>query len=227
MAKDVAIVLNSGSLNSAVVTALAAQRFRPILMHAVTAGQASDDEAEATGSRRRSAFEQQVAHFKPYREHIVPMPFLSQIRPGGAKAHSVPPEFQPQAPISAVALELLPLMATAGRFASHYGAAAIYLGLRVGGAIDDLAQATEYVQIWADLLQLACGLPEVEVQAPLLELDPWQVVDLGLQVNAPLDRTWSCDGAGDEPCWACRGCKERESAFQRSAKPDPIRATRR
>lgn len=227
MAKDVAIVLNSGSLNSAVVTALAAQRYRPILLHALVCGQASEDGAEPAAPRRRSAFEQQVAHFKPYREHVIAMPFLAQIRPGGAKAHSVPPELRPQAPIGAVALELLPLMATAARFASHYAAAAIYLGLRVGGGVDELAQATEYAQIWTDLLQLACGLPEVDVQAPLLELDPWQVVDLGLQVNAPLDRTWSCDAAGDEPCWACRGCKERESAFQRSAKPDPIRATRR
>ena len=226
MAKDVAIVLNSGSLNSAVASALAAQLYRPILVHALTSAHASEDGAEAAGSRRRSAFEQQVAHFKPYREHVVAMPFLSQIKPGGARAHSVPPELRPQAPIGAVAMELLPLMAMAGRFASHYGAAAIYLGLRVGGGIDELAQATEYVQIWADLLQLACGLPEVEVHAPLLELDPWQAVDLGLQVSAPLDRTWSCDADGAEPCWACRGCRERESAFQRAGKPDPIRAAK-
>jgi 7-cyano-7-deazaguanine synthase len=224
MAKDVAIVLNSGSVNSAVASALAAQRYRPILLHVLTSAQSEEGAGQA--SRGRSAFDQQVAHFKPYREHTVAMPFLSQLRPGGAKAQSVPPELRQQAPISAMAQELLPLMATAGRFASHYGATAIYLGLRIGGAIDDLAQATEYVQIWTDLLQLACGMSEVEVQAPLVELDPWQVVDLGLQVNAPLERTWSCDADGPEPCWACRGCRERESAFERSGKPDPVRAAR-
>lgn len=228
MAKDVAIVLNSGSLNSAVASALAAQRYRPVLLHALVSGRGSDDGAEptATGTRGKSAFEQQVAHFKPYREHVIEMPFLSQLKAGGAKAQSVPPELRQQAPVGAAALELLPMMAVAGRFASHYGTTAIYLGLRVGGGADDLAQATEYVQIWTDLLQLACGMPEVEVQAPLLELDPWQVVDLGFQVSAPLERTWSCDADGGEPCWACRGCREREAAFQRAGKPDPIRAAK-
>jgi hypothetical protein len=37
VAKDLAIVLNNGSVNSAVVTALAAQRFRPIMMTTLSA----------------------------------------------------------------------------------------------------------------------------------------------------------------------------------------------
>ena len=226
MAKDVAIVLNSGSLNSAVATALAAQRYRPVLLHAARAEPHQTESDERATSRCRLAFEQQVAHFKPYREHTLSMPYPSALRSGGGgKAQAIPPELRQSAPVGAMALELLPLMALAGRFAGHYGASAIYLGLRVGGGIDELAQATEYVQIWTDLLQLACGLTEAEFQAPLLELEPWQVVDLGFQVNAPMERTWSCDDDGAaEACWACRGCRERESAFQRAAKPDPIRA---
>ena len=48
------------------------------------------------------------------------------------------------------------------------------------------------VQIWNELFQLPCAQPDLEMHMPLLELDPWQVVDLGYQVNAPFDRTWSC-----------------------------------
>ena len=47
MAKDLAIILNSGSINSAVVTALAAQKHRAILLHAEIAPQ--------PGSRIRAA----------------------------------------------------------------------------------------------------------------------------------------------------------------------------
>ena len=39
MAKDLAIVLNSGSINSAVATGLAAQKHRVILLHAEIAPQ--------------------------------------------------------------------------------------------------------------------------------------------------------------------------------------------
>lgn len=218
MAKDLAIILNNGSVNSAVATALAAQKFRPILLHV--------EIAQQPGSRIRAAYDLQVQHFKPYREHTLPMPFLAPVQPA---SHSAPVVSDPRLP-AAVApqmIELLPLLAAAARYAVHYQVAAIYLGLRVGGHGDDLAQATEYVQIWDELLQLPCAQTELEITTPLLELEPWQVVDVGFQVNAPFEKTWSCVEESSEPCWACRGCRTREAAFQQSGKPDPMRVVRR
>jgi 7-cyano-7-deazaguanine synthase in queuosine biosynthesis len=223
MAKDLAIVLNSGSINSVVATALAAQRYRPVLLHALRGS--TQGETDDMPSRARVAFDQQVAHFKPYREHTLAMPFLSLLNAPPPKQTANLPEVRQQSATAPLMLELLPLLAAAGRFASHYQVSAIYLGLRVGPSIDELAQATEYVQIWTDLLQLPCGITDLELVAPLMELEPWQVVDLAFQVNAPLERTWSCANDAGEPCWACRGCRAREAAFQRAGKPDPIRGT--
>ena len=93
----------------------------------------------------------------------------------------------------------------------------------VSAQASELAQASEYVQVWNELIQMPCDQPELTLEAPLLELEPWQVVDLGFQVGAPFERTWSCVGEGPEPCWACRGCRAREAAFQQAAKPDPGR----
>ena len=230
MAKDLAIILNNGGLNSAVATSLAAQKYRPILMYA--------DCGQRDATWARAAYEQQVAHFKPYREHTLSMPFVSAAEQGRAaggaasplaSALSVAADPRHQAPLGPQMVELLPLVATAVRFASHYQAAAVYLGLRVGARGDELAQATEYVQVWNELVQMPCGQPELEVAAPLLELEPWQVVDLGFQVSAPFERTRSCVAEGErgEPCWACRGCRAREAAFQQAAKPDPLRPVRR
>ena len=122
---------------------------------------------------------------------------------------------------------LAPLIATAMRFAVHYQATAVYLGLRLGTDADKLAQATEYGQIWNEMMQMPCNQPELMVEMPLLELEPWQVVDVGFQVSAPLDKTWTCTEAGSEPCWACRACRSREAAFQQAAKPDPMRTLRK
>ncbi len=229
MAKDLAIVLNNGGLNSAVATALAAQRFRTVLLFA-------DPGIRAT-SRARAAYEQQVAHFKPYREHTLQMPYLSALTAGksatGSSGAAAPRQSDG---VSTQMIELLPLLAAAGRCAAQYHAAAIFLGLRIGGVGsknpdrnpgDDLAQATEFVQIWAEMLQLPCGLAELEIITPLLELEPWQVVDVGYQAQAPFDKAWSCMEEGAEPCWACRSCRFREVAFQQAAKPDPMRPARR
>jgi len=130
-------------------------------------------------------------------------------------------------PIAPQMIDLLPLIATAMRFAVHYQATAVYTGLRLGNDADKLAQATEYSQIWNELMQMPCNQPELMVEMPLLELEPWQVVDVGFQASAPFEKTWTCTEAGSEPCWACRACRGREAAFQQAAKADPLRVVRK
>lgn len=218
MAKELAIILNNGSVNSAVATALAAQKFRPILLYAELGPQ--------THARAHAAYDQQVAHFKPYREHTLPMPFFAPMGSSVTQqaAASDPRQLQPLGPQM---IEMLPLLSIAVRFAAQYNAVNIFTGMRIGTSGDALAQATEYLQIWKEMIQIPCGMRDVELEAPLLELEPWQVVDLGANVSAPFDRTWSCLEEGGEACWACRGCRAREAAFTQAAKPDPLRAVAR
>jgi 7-cyano-7-deazaguanine synthase len=218
MAKDLAIILNNGSINSAVVTALAAQRHRPILLYA--------EATQQVGSRVRAAYDMQVAHFKPYREHTLPMPYLTALKSSGFTNASVSDPRVPTA-LATQIMDLLPLVAAAVRFAVHYQAAAIYMGLRIGTGGDELAQATEFVQIWNEMIQEPCRQQELELVTPLMELEPWQVVDVGFQINAPFEQTWSCIEDGADPCWACRGCRAREAAFTQSGKTDPLRVVRK
>jgi hypothetical protein len=216
MAKDLAIVLNNGSINSAVVTAMASQRYRPVMIFAETTA--------GDSGRKRAAYDQQVAHFKPYREYSV-----SIAQAGGAPAQNLAAAADPRqgSTMAPQMLDLLPLLAVAVRSAAHHQAAAIYIGLRVGPETDDLAKATEFCQIWNEMIQLPCGMSELEIQAPLLELEAWQVVEVGFQVGAPFDRTWSCLEETSEPCGSCRGCRAREAAFQQAGKADPKRIVAR
>src|SRR5436309_2552433 len=69
MAKDLAIILSNGSVNSCAATAMAVQKYRPVLVHV--------EIPQPSAARARAAYDQQVAHFKPYREHTLPMPFFS------------------------------------------------------------------------------------------------------------------------------------------------------
>jgi len=217
MAKDLAVILNNGSLNSAVTTALATQKFRPIMIYF--------DLGPGTTSRMRAAYDLQVAHYKPYREHTLSMPILTALPSTSDAAVAADPR-QPGL-VAPQLVNLLPLISAAVPFAAHYEASAIYLGLRIGPSPDELAQATEYVQILNELVQIPCQQQELEIVTPLLELEPWQVVDVGVQVAAPLDRGWSCLEETPEPCGSCRGCRNRETAFQQAAKPDPLRPARK
>lgn len=215
MAKDLAIILNNGSLHSAVATALAAQKLRPILVYADTAG--------SLLPRNKAAYDQQVAHFKPYREHTLAMPQVG-MPSNSPSPQSVDPRGSGM--LAPQLLQLLPLIAAAAPLAAHYQASAIYFGLRVGPNPDDLSQAMEFIQILNELLQMPCKQPELEIVAPLLELELWQAIDLGVNVQAPLDKTWTCMEQTADPCGACRACRAREVAFTQAAKADPVRGKR-
>jgi len=59
---------------------------------------------------------------------------------------------------------------------SHHHTAAIYVGLTAGRRERRWLKGTEYVQCGNEMLKMPCAQPGVGGLAPLLELEPWQVV---------------------------------------------------
>jgi hypothetical protein len=212
MPRELAIVLCSGSIQSAVVSALAAQKHRTVMLFC---------ETTANPGRSGQAFDAMVQHFKPYRSHRIAMPWMA----GVARPESRGAEADPRSSEATTGrlLDLMPLVACGLRFAAHYNAVSLMLGIRVGSEGQELARVAEHGQIWAEMVQMTCDRPALEVEMPLLDLEPWQVVDLGLQVSAPLQLAWSCESLIGEACGQCRGCKGREQAFVRSGRPDPLK----
>ncbi len=71
---------------------------------------------------------------------------------------------------------------------------------------------------------LEAALPAVRpvrLETPLIDLQPFEVVKLGLRLEAPLGVTWSCH-RNTTPCGACPGCKTRQAAFLTAGAPDPL-----
>jgi 7-cyano-7-deazaguanine synthase len=218
MARELALVLANGSVQSTVAATLAAQKYRPVMVYA---------EPEASVGRPGQAFDALVQQLKPYRSHRVPMHFLATQSRGGVTPDSKElrgADSRSGELIIARLVDLMPIVAAALRYAIHYNAVALYLGTRVGPDGADLARVTEFGQLWTEMVQLTCERSGLEVVMPLLELEPWQVVDLGAQVNAPLALTWSCEKRAGDPCGECVGCREREQAFQRAGRPDPAKS---
>ena len=213
MAKDLAIVLNDGGLNAAVVTAIAAQKFRvvPVFAEIVDPEQAEDD---AEQSARRAAFERQATHFKSPHHHVLAMEV-------DTATHPASPDPRTAVSIAPRLVALLPLVATAIRLAARHNAVALYLGTRCGGDADAVARTTEFGQVFSELAQLPCDLPNLTIDMPLLELEAWQVVELGVNVSAPFEMAWSCETDDPQPCGVCAGCKARDAAFRQAAQPDP------
>ena len=184
MARELAVVLVNASLNSTVACALAAQRHRTVLLNVETSVIAT------TVTANQQRFDALVAHVKPYRSHRINLPPLI----AGRGEHGAP--VPRGTDVATTLLEQLPLIALALRLAANAGATALYAGHRVGPEAAALARITEHAQVWGELVQVTCDRPTLEIQLPLLELEPWQVIDLAAQVNAPLQLSWECEHNG-------------------------------
>lgn len=216
MPRDLAIVLNDGSVNSAVITALAAQKYKPVMVHI---------ESAPSMGRRGQAFDLQVQHFKPARSQRLAMPFLAGIASGDSRLAEVDARAAHNS--AGKLVEMMPLIGLGLRLAVHHDASTLFIGLRFGPECADLPMVIEHTQVWNELTSMMLGRDEPTLSAPLLELEPWEVVDLGVQLGAPLGLTWSCDQVVTDPCGRCLGCRRREESFTRSGRPDPLKVARR
>lgn len=64
---------------------------------------------------------------------------------------------------------------------------------------------------------------KVKVWAPLVELNKTQVVEIGLNLKAPYQYTWSCYEGGEKPCGTCGTCIDRQAAFEANGAIDPAK----
>ncbi len=63
----------------------------------------------------------------------------------------------------------------------------------------------------------------ITLQAPLIHLKKYQVVEMGEGYNVPWHWTWSCYEGGEAHCGVCPTCRARKEAFQLAGVVDPTR----
>jgi 7-cyano-7-deazaguanine synthase len=61
----------------------------------------------------------------------------------------------------------------------------------------------------------------IAIRTPLIELTKSEIVQLGVRLEAPLHRTWSCYQGGDRPCGICDACLLRARGFAQAGVEDP------
>ena len=63
---------------------------------------------------------------------------------------------------------------------------------------------------------------EIKVETPIIHLSKAEIVSLGIELDAPLEHTWSCYQGGEMPCGSCDSCILRAKGFQEAGIPDPL-----
>jgi 7-cyano-7-deazaguanine synthase len=58
----------------------------------------------------------------------------------------------------------------------------------------------------------------ITLEAPFINMNKTQIVELGLGLGVPYDLTWSCYYGGETPCGQCGTCIDRANAFDKAFK---------
>jgi 7-cyano-7-deazaguanine synthase len=63
---------------------------------------------------------------------------------------------------------------------------------------------------------------KIKIETPIIHLNKNKIIEKGMELNAPLNLTWSCYQSEDEACGVCDSCALRLRGFQQVGIADPI-----
>jgi 7-cyano-7-deazaguanine synthase len=103
------------------------------------------------------------------------------------------------------------------------GAGAIYIGAVAEDSSGYPDCRPEYYQVFQDLIRVGTR-PEtqIEIITPVIRMKKSEIIRRGLELEAPLQLTWSCYQGEEAACGACDSCLLRLRAFAEAGVEDPI-----
>lgn len=211
-----ALVIASGGLDSTVAaTLLEREGYEVVLLHFTYGCHAETAELRSVRA---------VADALWCDHRIVPLRWLGDL---GASALTTsgswiaPCEVGAEYPHEWVPARNMLMIAYACAIADAEGFTHIALGtnLEEGGSYPDNTQ--EFIKNM-DQASVLGTLSRARVIAPLGNMVKREIVRLGIEIGAPLDKTWSCYRNGDVHCGECGPCFMRRTAFRANGTQDPI-----
>ena len=114
-------------------------------------------------------------------------------------------------------------LAVAVSWAEVIGATAVFIGAVAEDSSGYPDCRPEYYRVFQQLVREGTR-PEsrIEILTPVIGMRKREIVQRGIELGAPLDRTWSCYQFNDEACGSCDSCRLRLSAFAEAGITDPI-----
>jgi len=226
MDTELAVVLVSGGMDSCVTAAIAAQERRLALLH-VNYGQ-------RTEQPELRAFHAIVDRFHAGHRLVVSIEHLKMIGGSALTDPAIPvPESDPSHPATSDPRSAIPstyvpfrnahLLAIATSWAEVIGAKRIYIGAveEDSSGYPDCREV--FYQAFNKVIETGTR-PEtrVVIVTPLIRMSKAEIVRKGVELNAPLELTWSCYQDNELACGRCESCALRLKGFREAGVPDPI-----
>ena len=218
-----AVVLLSGGMDSCVTASIARETHDLALVHA--------SYGQRTERRERQAFDEIADFYAVHERLVVQLDHFAQM--GGSAltdARIAVPEGQTGTPIGGneipptyVPFRNAHFLAVAVSWAEVIGATAVFIGAVAEDSSGYPDCRPEYYRVFQQLVREGTRpQTHIEIVTPVIGMRKWEIVKRGMELGAPLDRTWSCYQFEDAACGACDSCRLRLSAFAEAGIGDPI-----
>ena len=223
----------SGGMDSCVTAAIAHETLQLALVHA--------SYGQRTERRERQSFDDIADFYSATERLVVRLDHLAQI--GGSALTdmriAVPERVRAQLgarpievenpsagneiPVTYVPFRNAHFLAVAVSWAEVIGASAIFIGAVAEDSSGYPDCRPAYYRVFQQLVREGTR-PEtqIEIVTPVIGLRKREIIQRGIELGAPLDRTWSCYQFDDEACGSCDSCRLRLKAFMEAGVTDPI-----
>ena len=215
-----AICLVSGGMDSCVTAAIADYENAELAFLHVSYGQRTEE-------RERQAFEALADHYDAKLRLVISFEHLARI--GGSSLTDpeiavTPADLTSRSiPSSYVPFRNAHLLAAAVSWGEVIGANAIYIGAVAEDSSGYPDCRPEFYAAFQSVIDLGTK-PETNliIRTPVIGMKKSEIVKKGLDLEAPLQLTWSCYQSSDLACGNCDSCALRLRAFREAGVPDPI-----
>jgi 7-cyano-7-deazaguanine synthase len=125
-------------------------------------------------------------------------------------------------PVTYVPFRNAHFLAVAVSWAEVLGAEKVYIGAVEPDSSGYPDCRPAYYQAFNQVVKTGTKEGQIEIVTPLIAMRKAEIVQLGLELGAPFDLTWSCYSREDKACGVCDSCALRLRAFEAAGSRDPI-----
>lgn len=105
-------------------------------------------------------------------------------------------------------------------YAESIGAEIIIVGWDREEAATFPDNSKEFLNAFNELIEI--GSPDnIKIEAPAIDLNKEEIVELGVKVGAPMELSYSCYAGREKHCGVCESCMRRKRAFKKLKIDDP------
>ena len=218
--QQLAVVLVSGGMDSCVTAAIANTENDELAFLHVTYGQ-------RTADRERRSFEAIADHYRVGKRLVVSFAHLSAIGGSSLTDTEIPVSqanlHAQEIPTSYVPFRNANLLSAATSWAEVLKGNKIYIGAVAEDSSGYPDCRPEFYAAFERVIEVGTK-PEtrIEIKTPVIHMKKAEIVQVGLDLEAPLELSWSCYAESERACGICDSCALRLRAFREADVVDPI-----